>query len=308
MGTPRAERFGRFELLERVWVSGMTLLHRALDTEAPAGSGPVVLKRLLPPLSKDPEIAEKFLDLVSLSACVQHDNVVRILDFGEVEGQPFLVREWVEGRDLGQVQALSRKRGMQWLSAPMAVSIAIDICHGLHPAHTHVGLLHGSLMPSNVLVGYDGAVKVYEFGFNRWMLSQDAWSRAGVLWGKLRYFAPEQLLGEAVDARADIYVLGVLLYELLCGALPVRGDSEVQLYTEVLEGRLIPARQHNPSLDADLVRILERALARSVEDRYPSAEAMGQALAGWLKAHAPAFSTEARKPWMALFHPAATSR
>ncbi|MBN8228423.1 serine/threonine protein kinase [Corallococcus macrosporus] len=308
MGPPRTERFGRFELLERIWISGLTLLHRALDTAAPAGSGPVVLKRLLPSLLEDRKIVEKFLDLASLSACVQHDNVARVLDFGEVEGEPFLVREWVEGRDLGAVQTLSRRRGMALVSAPLAVSIAIDICHGLHPAHTRVGLLHGDLSPSNVLVGFDGAVKVYEFGFNRWMLSPEAWSRAGVMGSKLRYFAPEQLLREPVDVRSDIYVLGMLLYWLLCGELPMSGDSEMQDVKEVLEGRLVPAWKRNPSLDADLVRILDRALARSADDRYPSAEAMGQALADWLKTHAPTFSTEERKQWMSSFHPAATSR
>ncbi|WP_338267036.1 serine/threonine protein kinase [Corallococcus caeni] len=307
MGKPRTERFGRFELRERVWVSGLSTLHRAVDTEALAGSRSVVLKRLLPELPKDPAIAEEFLDLASLSACLQHDNVVRVLNFGEVEGEPFLVREWVEGQDLGRVRSLSRRRGMPTLPEPIAVSIGIDICKGLHPAHQQVGLLHGELVSSNVLMGHGGEVKVLEFGFNRWG-QRKAWASANIFGGKLKYFAPEQLLREPVDGRADLYVLGLLLYELLCGTLPMKGDHEALIFTEVLEGRLVPAWQYNPTLDADLVRILERALARSAGDRYPSAEAMGQAMGDWMKVHAPAFSTDTRRQWMATLYPPEPSR
>ncbi|WP_223645747.1 serine/threonine-protein kinase [Corallococcus sp. EGB] len=311
MSTPRTERFGRFELLERMSIGGLSTLHRALDTEAPAGSRPVVLKRLLPSLSEDPAVVEEFLDLASLSACIQHDNVVRVLDFGVADGEPFLVREWVEGQSLGRVQSMHRRQGMRTLPEPIAVSIGIDICQGLQPAHQLVGLIHGDLMALNVLMGSGGEVKLIEFGFNHWTLRK-AWRKAtaqgGILRGKLMYFAPEQLLEAPVDGRADVYVLGVLLYTLLCGDLPMNCDSEYQIFKDVLEGRLIPARQHNPSLDAELVRILERALARSVDDRYPSAEAMGQALTDWLKAHAPAFSRETRKQWLAPLLPPATSR
>ncbi|NOK34771.1 serine/threonine protein kinase [Corallococcus exercitus] len=283
-------------------MSGLTMLHRALDPEAPAGSGPVVLKRLLPELSMDRAVVEEFLDLASLSACLQHPNVVRVLDFGEVEGKPFLVREWVEGKDLGQVQHMSQRQGLPTLPEPIAVSIGIDICQGLQPAHQQVGLLHGELIPSNVLMGYGGEVKLIEFGFNRWTL-REAWSKARMFSGKLMYFAPEQLLKEPVDGRADVYVLGLLLYKLLCGTLPMKCDSEFEIFNQVLEGQLVPARQHNPFLDTDLVRILERALARSVDDRYPSAEAMGQALADWLKADTPEFSADTRKQWMASLYP-----
>lgn len=308
MGTPRTERFGRFELLERMSMGAVSMRHRALDTEAPAGSRPVVLKRLAPGLTEDPAVVEEFLDLASHSARLQHETVVRVLDFGVTDGEPFLVREWVEGQDLYRVQDLSRRRGMPTLPEPIAVSIGIDICQGLQPAHQHVGLIHAELSPSNVLMGNGGEVKLLNFGFNRWTLRK-AWQKASARGGffdtKLKYFAPEHLLRATLDGRADVYVLGELLYWLLCGALPMRCEHEFESFTDVLEGRLIPARQHNPSLDAELVRILERALARSVDDRYPSAEAMGQALADWLRAHAPAFSRETRKQWLASFPPPA---
>lgn len=306
MGTPRTERFGRFELLEQLNMGSLCMLHRALDTEAPAGSRPVVLKRLFPRYTEDPAIVEDFLDLASLLVRIQHENVVRVLDFGVADGEPFLVQEWAEGQDLCWVQVMRRRRGMMWtLPEPIAVSIGIDICQGLQPAHQHVGLVHGELSPWNVLMGNGGEVKLLEFGFNRFTLRK-AWAKGGVMGIKLKYFAPEQLLGVPVDGRADVYVLGTLLYSLLCGDLPVRSDYDGNTVRDVMEGRLIPARQHNPSLDAELVRILERALARSVDDRYPSAEAMGQALAAWLKAHAPTFSRETRKQWLSPVLPPAT--
>ncbi|RKH64864.1 serine/threonine protein kinase [Corallococcus interemptor] len=307
MGTPRTERFGRFELLEQMGMGSLFMRHQALATEAPAGSRPVVLTRLSPGLTEDPAVVEEFLDLASLSARLQHENVVRVLDFGMADGEPFLVREWAEGQDLGWVQVMLRRRGMWTLPEPIVVSIGMDICQGLQPAHPHVGLVHGELSPSNVLMGNGGEVKLLEFGFNRWTLRK-AWAKwsVGVMGIKLKYFAPEQLLDAPVDGRADVYVLGVLLYTLLCGDLHVRSDFDGNTVRDVMEGRLIPARQRNPSLDAELVRILERALARSVDDRYPSAEAMGQALAAWLKAHAPTFSRETRKQWLASVLPPAT--
>ncbi|NBD08212.1 serine/threonine protein kinase [Corallococcus silvisoli] len=298
MGELRVERFGRYELLMPVEFSGFARLYLARDTEAPGASTPVLLKRLSEVYSGDAAFIEKFLTSARRTAKSHHDNIARTLDFGVVGGEYFLAREWVDGRDLMGVRHSARRRGLKGMPEPIAVSVTRDVCQALHHAHTRMGMLHGSLSPRHVLLGFGGAVKVIDFSHDWRMLSPDTVSRLNIMTGKLQYFTPEWAAGLAEDARSEVYLTGVMLYQFLCGELHLRGDSDLARLDEVRQGRLIPARQHKPSLDEELLGILQRALMTSPEDRYPSAQALRDALSDWMSAHAPSFHADDRGQWL----------
>jgi hypothetical protein len=195
----------------------------------------------------------------------------------------------------------ARAEGLPWLPAPIAVGIAIEMCRGLHYAHTRLGedgeplgLVHRDISPDNVLLSYDGEVKVSDFGIAKARLAGRAETDAGVVKGKYLYFSPEQAKGEPLDARSDVYAVGVVLYQMLCGRRPVEG-GELEVMRGIAEGRLTPAQKLNPAMDALLREILRQALATSREERYPTAEALQVALSEWAGARAPSFSSHTRK-------------
>ncbi|QSQ25985.1 serine/threonine protein kinase [Pyxidicoccus parkwayensis] len=293
-------RFGRYELLERVSVGGMYTVYRARDTEAPDPHRLVAVKQLHDRCAGDSAFLEVFRVTARRAMACQHDNVIQVLDFGDVAGTYFLVQEWVDGQVLRQAQhRFTRAFGMKRLPAHLAVRIAIDLCRGLHHVHTQLELLQVELSPGEVLLGLEGEVKVYGFELHREMLSREL---GGVFRPKLTYLSPEQISGDAKDARSDVYLAGVVVYQMLCGALHIDGDHDFARLEQIREGRLVPARMHNPSLDDGLVAILERAMATRPEDRYPSAESMQQALSEWLDAHAPGLHPGTLKHWMSWLY------
>ncbi|MFP2925998.1 serine/threonine protein kinase [Pyxidicoccus sp. 3LG] len=300
-------QFGRYVLLKRVSVGGTSMVYQALD-EAPVIPRTVALKRLLEHCAEDDEFIDKFLRKARLLMVLGHANVVRVVDIGAVDGVYFLATEWVDGHLLSDMQRRVLSRGMKWLPAPIAVSIAIDICRGLHAVHTlrdeqgrPAEFLYRNIAPNEVLVSFEGEVKVLEFCTSHY-LSYATQRQVGILRPKLQYISPEQVMGAALDARSDVYVTGLVLYRMLCGELPFGVESDFQALDAIRKGQLTPVRQNNPSLDEDLARILQRTLKTSPEDRYPSAKALAQALSEWMRAHAPAFRADTRRHWMSWLY------
>ncbi|MCY1032227.1 protein kinase [Corallococcus sp. BB11-1] len=302
MNEPQA--FGRYELLERLGAGGMAMVYRGKYTAGPGITKAVVIKRVLSQYSEDPAFVEMFLNEARISVGLNHGNIVQVFDFGQVDGEYFLAMEFVDGQPLSRVMKRLKGREFPWMPAPLAVSTVIELCRGLHHAHTRtdeqgvpLGLVHRDISPDNVLVSYEGEVKVADFGIAKARLAGRPQTEVGVIKGKYPYLAPEQLKQWPADARADVYAVGVVLFELLCGERPVTGN-ELEIFQRATEGRLTPARSLNPSLDDDLLDILKRALAPMPGDRYQSAEALQQSLSDWLGAHASRLPTHARKLFM----------
>ncbi|WP_257455147.1 serine/threonine protein kinase [Archangium lipolyticum] len=291
MSDIQTTRFGRYELLERLNVGELSMGYRARDTAASGATRDVFIKRVHDYNAEVPAFVEMFLDAARIAVDLSHDNLVRVLDFGRVAGEYFLALEWVDGHSLCHVRNRARARGQKWLPAPIAVGIAIEICRGMHYLHTRLdargvplGFVRQHLYRGNVLVSFEGEVKISHFGIDRRVWPPDE----GRLRGKVVYFSPEQVLGQVLDARSDVYVVGVVLYQMLCGGLPFGvGESEFERLSHAVEGRLVPAREFNPSLDETLLAILQRTLARARDDRYPTAEALQQALSDWMSTQAP---------------------
>ncbi|RKH42811.1 hypothetical protein D7X12_14730 [Corallococcus sicarius] len=283
----------------------MAMVYRGKYTAGPGITKIVVIKRVLSEYADDPAFVEMFLNEARISVGLNHGNIVQVFDFGQVDGEYFLAMEFVDGQPLSRVMKRLKAKGFAWMPAPLAVSTVIELCRGLHHAHTRtdedgasLGLVHRDISPDNVLVSYEGEVKVSDFGIAKARLAGRPQTEVGVIKGKYPYLAPEQLKQWPADARADVYAAGVVLFELLCGERPVSGN-ELEIFQRATEGRLTPARSLNPSLDDDLLAILKRALAPSPDERYRSAEALQQSLSDWLGSRAPRLPTHARKLLMA---------
>lgn len=296
--------FGKYELLEPLGSGGMAVVYRARYTVGPGISKSVVIKRVLGNYSEDPAFVEMFIHEARISVGMSHGNIVQVFDFGQVEGEYFLAMELVDGHPLSRVLKRAKAKGLVQLPAPLAVSIAIEMCKGLHHAHAltdeqgqPLGVVHRDVSPENVLISYGGEVKITDFGIAKAELAGRPVTEAGKVKGKYLYVSPEQAQGQALDARSDLYAVGVVLYRMLCGRLPIEGN-EVEVMTRIVRGQLTPALQLNPGLDAELVHILMRALATSKEARHQSAEELQQDLSRWLATRAPLYKPNTLKHLM----------
>jgi serine/threonine-protein kinase len=200
--------------------------------------------------------------------------------------------------------------GLPKLPPPLAVNITIEMCKGLHHAHTRkdekgrpLGLVHRDISPDNVLISYEGEVKITDFGVAKARMAGRQETEAGMVKGKYLYFSPEQARGEALDARSDVFAVGVVLYRMLCGRLPAEG-SEVAVMQRIVQGKLTPALKLNPELDPGLVDILEEAMALRRQDRVQSAEALQSLLELWAATKAQHFPVHTLKHMMGALYEA----
>ena len=288
-------RFGKYELQERLGAGGMAVVHRARYTVAEGVSRSVVIKRVRDPYAQDPAFVKMFLNEARISMGLSHGNIVQVFDFGQEEGEYFLAMEWVDGQPLSKVLKRLKLKGMAHLPAPLAAQLMIDVCKGLHHAHTRrdeqgrsLGLVHRDVSPDNVLVSFEGEVKLSDFGIAKAQLAGRPETDAGVVRGKYLYLSPEQTRAEALDARSDVYTAGVVLFEMLTGRRPVEGDPG-SVMERIATGDLTPVQTYAPDLDPSLGALVSRALALRRDDRFTSAEDFQRALAEWLAYRAPLF-------------------
>jgi len=271
---------GRYELLMPVARGGMASVWAARLKGTRGFQKLVAIKTMLPGLVDDPSFERMFLDEASLASQVRHPHVIEIMDLGEQDRILYLVMEWVSGEALSIIMKYAATRG--GIPLPIAVHIATQTCRGLHAAHELrepdgelVGLVHRDVSPQNVLVTYDGVVKVVDFGVAKATARLDTQTEAGQLKGKIAYMSPEQLRGEKIDRRTDVFAMGILLYMMTTGKHPFRGDDQAQTIARissdepaVLPSTLVPG--YPPGLEACLMQ----ALAKDAGKRYPSANDM----------------------------------
>jgi serine/threonine-protein kinase len=286
----------------------MAIVYRARYTAAPGISKPVVIKRVLGHYAEDPAFVEMFIQEARISVGLNHGNIVQVFDFGQVDGEYFLAMELVDGQPLSRVLKTAQAMGLVQLPPPLAVSITIEMCKGLHHAHTRTDehgrplrMVHRDISPDNVLVSYEGEVKISDFGIAKAQLAGRPVTESGVVKGKYRYLSPEQARAEELDARSDVYAVGVVLYRMLCGRLPADGH-ELSVMQRISDGRLTPPRELNPGLDDELVQILGQALATGREERTPSMEALHLQLSQWAAVNAPLFPVHTLKHLLALLY------
>jgi serine/threonine protein kinase len=284
-GLASGTRLGRYVVVRRIGGGGMAELYLARLDGPNRFVKPAALKLMHAHLVDTPEFVGMFMREARIAASLQHPQIVQVLDVGEADGEYFLALEFVHGLDLRRL--LSDRRGVP-LPLGAALRIVIDIATGLHHAHSlcdatgrPLGIVHRDVSPSNILLAYDGAVKLTDFGIAR-MTEQTHVTATGSIKGKAGYMSPEQCLQESVDARSDVFALGVVLYELTTGRAAFPGDM-IAAMNRAIEGRYTPPGQVVPGYSPALAMIVRKALAPRVEDRYASAAAFRAGLEAFAK-------------------------
>lgn len=271
---------GRYELLMPVAKGGMASVWAARLKGTRGFQKLVAIKTMLPGLVDDPSFERMFLDEATLASQVRHPHVIEIMDLGEQDRILYLVMEWVSGEALSIIMKYAATRG--GIPLPIAVHIATQTCRGLHAAHelreadgVLVGLVHRDVSPQNVLVTYDGVVKVVDFGVAKATARLDTQTEAGQLKGKIAYMSPEQLRGEKIDRRTDVFAMGILLYMMTTGKHPFRGDDQAQTIARISsdEPAILPSTLV-PGFPPGLEACVMQALAKDPAKRYPSANDM----------------------------------
>src|SRR6516165_5658522 len=260
--TPRTY-MGRYELTHLIARGGMAQVYRAVDRQL---DRPVALKVLFPELSVDKTFVERFRREAQAAASLSHPNIVPVFDWGEDDGAYFIVMEYIDGRSLSAVL-----RDPQKLDPRQVAMIGAGVAAALGFAHRH-GVVHRDVKPGNVLITPEGEVKVTDFGIARAVNTEESLTQTGAVMGTAAYFSPEQAEGKGVDARSDIYSLGVVLYEMAVGRPPFSGDSPVAVASKHVRDQPALPREVNPRVPVALEAVIMKAMAKDPEARYGSAE------------------------------------
>ncbi|AFE09880.1 serine/threonine protein kinase [Corallococcus coralloides DSM 2259] len=272
-------QLGKYQLVRKLASGGMAEVFLAKAAGPRGFEKTLVLKRILPHLAEDEAFVEMFLGEAQLAARLDHPNVVQIFDFGEVDGSYFLAMEYIDGPTLRRLIKRSAEL-KQPLPPGVCAKMVAAAAEGLAFAHeladpetgAPLGLVHRDISPENVLVSRQGAVKVVDFGIAK-VAGQSHRTATGVVKGKVAYMPPEQLQARPMDGRVDVYALGIVLYELLTGKRPFDATTDVSMMQAILFEPFVPAVQRRPDLPESMQRILEKALAKDREQRYPDCRA-----------------------------------
>ncbi|HXU00769.1 MAG TPA: serine/threonine-protein kinase [Polyangia bacterium] len=280
------DRFGRFQLLERIAKGGMAEVFRVIAPDIPGPERVFVVKRIRPDKTDSPKFVQMFCEEARITALLHHPNIVRVFDFGHIDGAYFMVMEDLVGKDLSTVMRAVRARGSA-LPPSLAVLVAREVARALHHAHTlelpdgtPAGVVHRDVTPSNIMLLTAGGVKILDFGIAKAAALARRPEAGGPprLAGKLSYMSPELVRGAAVDHRSDIFSLGVVLWEMVAGERLFKADDESQTLHNVLMQPIAAPSRRRDGIPALLDTIVARAVEREPANRYDTAEAFANEL------------------------------
>jgi serine/threonine-protein kinase len=298
---------GRYELLQPLGRGGMAEVHLARPVGDPR-SVVYALKCILPHFADDPRFVQMFHRELSIASGLCHPNLVSVLDHGRDAGRPFMLLEYVHGPDLGK---LLRTSGEQDIRPPLdaALSVVLAVARGLHHLHEWPGkhggapgFVHRDVSPSNVLVGFDGTVKVTDFGVAT-ATAHTRTTEAGGVKGKMGYLSPEQCRSEALDRRSDVYALGVLLYETTLGERLFYADNDYAVMHQIVSGEYDRPSDRDPEYPAELEAIILTALAHDPGDRFDTADALADAVQAFADGRGLSLGNETVANWVASLVP-----
>lgn len=282
--------FGKYYLTEKIATGGMAELYRAKRIGVAGFEKLLVIKKILPHLSLHEEFVSMFINEAKIAAQLTHTNIAQIFDLGKIEDSYYIAMEYVWGKDLKAVLKKGKEKKLP-VSMEHALQIVSKACAALDYAHkkkdlkgNELNLIHRDVSPQNILVSYDGDVKLVDFGIAK-AASKTSDTRTGVLKGKIAYMSPEQAWGRPIDRRSDIFSLGIVLYELLTGEMLFKGDTDLNTLEKVREAKVIPPAKLNKEIPKEIENILLKALAKELQERYQSASDMQNDLETYIHAN-----------------------
>src|SRR3954470_12472476 len=282
------KRLGKDEILGLLALGGPAEIYLARIAGAAGFEKYVVVKCLHDHLADDQDFVKMFLDEARLAAHLDHSNIVQTMELGEHENRYYMVMEFLAGLSLAMIvrRAGERLQGGK-IPTPLVLNMLAQACAGLHYAHEKamngraLNIVHRDISPQNLVVSFEGVVKVVAFGIAKAELRETR-PRSGTIKGKFAYMSPEQCVANNVDRRTDVFALGVIGHELLTGKRLFKRPSPYETYQAVIECDVKPPSTVDPAIDPAIDTVIMRATAKDKADRYPTAEAFGDALLGYL--------------------------
>ena len=287
-GSLLGKRLGKYEILALLALGGTAEIYLARIAGAAGFEKYVVVKCLHDHLADDQTFVKMFLDEARLAAVLDHSNIVQTMELGEHEERYFMVMEFLAGLSLAMIV---RRAGERLAGGLIPVQLVLNIvaqsCAGLHYAHERtqggkpLNIVHRDISPQNLVVSFEGVVKVVDFGIAK-AEHRETKTQSGTIKGKFAYMSPEQCVATNVDRRTDVFALGVIAHELLTGRRLFKKPSPYETYQAVIECKVAPPSAENHELDPALDPIIMKAVAKDKDERYPTAEAFGDAILGYL--------------------------
>jgi serine/threonine protein kinase/TolA-binding protein len=275
--------FGKYLLVHQLGTGGMAELFLAKQSGLKGFEKLLAIKKILPHLTQDPEFVSMFVNEAKLAALLTHQHIVQIFDLGHVDGAYYIAMEYVMGKDVRSLVGKIRAQGGR-LPVDDALLIVSQVASGLDYAHRKkdlsgrdLNIVHRDVSPQNILVSYEGEVKLVDFGIAK-AAGTGQETRTGILKGKLAYMSPEQACGRSIDRRSDVFSLGIVLYELLTGRRLFKGDSDLSTLEQVRTAQIEPPRRFDATIPEALEAVVLKALAREPEQRYQTASEFQAAL------------------------------
>ncbi|AWV90322.1 serine/threonine-protein kinase [Bradymonas sediminis] len=295
--------FGKYCLLERVSVGGMAEIFRAKPFNAPESQKHLALKRILPHLAEDDEFVQMFIDEATLTVQLVHPNIVRTYELGRFHNAPYILMEFISGKELLELQRVLRRQ-KDIMGVAMACYIAREIALGMDYVHAMtdengdpLNIIHRDISPQNVLVTYGGNVKIIDFGIAKGTF-QETRTQVGVLKGKFGYMSPDQVRGQDLDHRSDIFSIGTLLWELLTNRRLFRGENDFETL-QMLRDPDVPApSEYNDAIPPQVDQIVAKILAPDREQRYQTGGEVAAAIGEFLEGQG-GFRAADMSAWMA---------
>ncbi len=279
--------FGKYLLLDRINIGGMAEVWRGKMFGAGGFERLVAIKRILPNIAEDDEFISMFIDEAKISVQLTHANVAQIYELGQINSSYFISMEYIPGKDMRAIFDRCRKKG-EPAPVPLVAYCVSKMCEGLDYAHRkkdgmgrEMNIVHRDISPQNVLISYEGEVKVIDFGIAK-AAGKATKTQAGILKGKFGYMSPEQIRGLPLDRRSDVFAIGVCLYEMLTGERLFVGDSDFSVLEKVRKAEVAPPSTYNRRIPDALEKIVLKALARDVDERYQYANELGDDLQRFL--------------------------
>jgi serine/threonine protein kinase len=280
----------RYRVIDRLEAGGMAEVFRGEALSVQGFKKQVAIKRVLPHLAQNKSFIRMFIDEARLGARLNHANIVTVFDIGAADNTYFIVMEFVDGANLKTVLETLKKQGKR-PSVKEVLYIGMEICKGLSHAHgltdeqgKLLNIVHRDISPPNILMTRGGEVKVTDFGLAK-ATTQLEKTDPGVVKGKFSYLSPEAALGQEVDARTDVFAVGILMWEALAGRRLFLGDSDYETVKKVQRAEVPSLRGEHPDVDEELDALLLKTMARERDERFQTAHDLGDAIADYLIGH-----------------------